>query len=73
MTCIVSRGKVQRQMLTEVSRILVSLTFLGMAVFLYACGLHSPEAAMQLGMSNTASVIVGANITYWLKAEPTKG
>jgi hypothetical protein len=59
-------------MLTEISRILVSLTFLGMAIFLYVCGLHSPEVAMQLGMSNTASVIVGANLTYWLKAEPAR-
>jgi multisubunit Na+/H+ antiporter MnhB subunit len=59
-------------MLTEISRILVSLLLLGMATFLYACGLHAPEAAMQLGMTNTASVIVGANLTYWLKAEPAR-
>ena len=56
-------------MLTEISRILVSLVLLGMAIFLYCCGLQSPETAMQLGMTNTASVIIGANLTYWLKPE----
>lgn len=59
-------------MVKEVSRILVSLTLLGIAVFLYCCGVHSPETAAQLGMTNTASVIVGANLTYWLRAETSE-
>ena len=57
-------------MLTEISRIIVSVSLLGLAAGMYAWGMHSPEAAMQLGMTNTARVIVGANLTYWLKAEP---
>ncbi len=59
-------------MLAEISRILISVALLGIAVFLYCCGVNNPETAGQLGMTNTASVIIGANLTYWLKAEPVK-
>jgi hypothetical protein len=54
------------------TKIIVSVSLLGLAAGLYAWGMPPPATAMQLGMSNTASVIVGANLTYWFKADPKK-
>lgn len=54
-------------MIREIGRILISLLFLILVGFLYKEGLAAPEEAVKLGMSNIASVIVGAELTYWLK------
>jgi len=51
----------------EIGRILISLFLLALVGFLYWMGFRSAEVALKLGMTNLASVIVGAEITYWLK------
>lgn len=59
-------------MTTEICRLLFSFCVLGLCGFLYWCGFQSPETATELGMTNMASVIVGANLTYWLKPQSGK-
>lgn len=54
-------------MIREIGRILVSLLLLVLVGFLYWMGFGSVEAALKLGMTNLASVILGAELTYWLK------
>jgi len=54
-------------MVNEIGRIIISLVLLGLAGLLYWLGFRSVEAALQLGATNAASVIIGGEITYWLK------
>ena len=54
-------------MVQEIGRILVSLSLLVLAGLLYWMGVGSPEKVAALGMTNVASAIVGATLTYWLK------
>lgn len=56
-----------REIVREIGRILISLLLLGLVGFLYWMGFQSVEAALKLGMTNLASVILGAELTYWLK------
>jgi len=55
-------------LLREIARLAVSALLICLAGFLYWCGLTHPEEALQLGATNVASLIVGANIAYWLKS-----
>lgn len=54
-------------MIREIGRIVVSVILLGIVAFLYCLGFTATETALQLGVTNLASVIVGAEITYWFK------
>ena len=49
----------------EIGRILISLVLLGLTVVLYYWGFSAPDVALKVGMTNTASVILGALIAYW--------
>jgi len=59
-------------MLQEILRVLVSLVLIVLAGFLYWCGFHSIDADFKLGATNIASVILTANVTYWLRPIQTK-
>ncbi len=54
-------------MIREIGRIVISLVLLGIVGLLYWLGFNSAEVALKLGATNLASVIIGAEITYWLK------
>lgn len=51
----------------EIGRILVSLGLLGLAAFLFYCGVNFPEPAQALGAGAVGGTIIGAILTYWLK------
>ncbi|MFA5186384.1 MAG: hypothetical protein WC551_07915 [Patescibacteria group bacterium] len=55
-------------LLREIARLTISALLICLAGFLYWCGLTHPQEALQLGATNLASVIVGANLAYWLKS-----
>ena len=54
-------------MIDEICRLVVSLLLIVLVGFLYWCGFHSADAEFKLGATNVASVILTANVTYWLR------
>jgi hypothetical protein len=50
----------------EIGRILISLMLLVMAGFLFWCSMRTSDIGTAKGMGDTAGVIIGGNLTYWL-------
>lgn len=53
--------------INEIGKIIVSIVLLGLVGFLYSLGFSAAEVALKLGATNTASLIIGAELVYWLK------
>ena len=58
-------------MLDAICRLVVSVLLIVLAGFLYWCGFHSMDAEFKLGATNVASVILTANVSYWLRPTAT--
>tara|TARA_Y100000310_G_scaffold338319_2_gene427633 strand:+ start:856 stop:1026 length:171 start_codon:yes stop_codon:yes gene_type:complete len=52
----------------EIGRILITLVLLAIAGSLLFAGLKFPEPTQALGTGALAGTVLGAVITYWLKA-----
>lgn len=59
-------------MLDAICRLVVSVLLIVLAGFLYWSGFHSADEAVKLGATNVASVILTANVTYWLRPSTEK-